>query len=267
MILHLPEEVNKSQYLAVQLSGSMTTQVFSTLLQWVRLAKPSEQEKDLEILLLRRQLAILQRKVDMPIHVSRAEKLTLVALATRYKSVTGRSVRQLQAVIRIFQPETVFKWHRALVRRKWIYRKKNRGGRLRIEKELEQLIVRSARENSDWGHGKIEGECCKLGYPVCTQTVANVLRRYGIPPASERSSSPSWRHLMSHYKDQILACDFFTVEALFLKTFYVLFSLELGSQTCSLCRLCQASQPDLGHSTSTAGRRYQSANPHTHTNT
>ncbi len=138
-------------------------QIFSTLLQWVRLAKSSEQEKDLEILLLRRRLAILQRKVDKPIRVSRAEKLTLVAVAARYKSVTGRSVRQLQAVIRIFQPETVFKWHRALVRRKWTYRKKNRGGRPRTEKELEQLIVRLARENNDWGHGKIEGECRKLG--------------------------------------------------------------------------------------------------------
>ena len=125
-------------------------QIFSTLLQWVRLAKISEQEKDLEIRLLRRQLAILQRKVDTPIRVSRAEKLTLVALAARYKSVTGHSVRQLQAVIRIFQPETVFKWHRALVRRKWTYPRKNRGGRPRTEKELEQLIVRLARENSDW---------------------------------------------------------------------------------------------------------------------
>ena len=205
-------------------------QLFSTLLQWTRLAKTSEQEKDLEILLLRRQLAILQRKVDTPIRVSRAEKLTLVALAARYKSVTGHSVRQLQAVIRIFQPETVFKWHRALVRRKWTYPWKNRGGRPRTEKELEQLIVRLVRENNDWGHGKIQGECRKLGHEVSTQTIANILRRHGIPPAPDRSSSPNWRQLMSHYQNQILACDFFTIETLFLKTFYVLFFIELGSR-------------------------------------
>jgi len=72
-------------------------QLVSTLLQWTRLAKTSDHEKDLEILFLRRQLAILQRKVDSPIRVSRAEKLTLATLAARYKSVTGRSARQLQA--------------------------------------------------------------------------------------------------------------------------------------------------------------------------
>ena len=205
-------------------------QLFSTLLQWTRLAKTSDQEKDLEILLLRRQLAILQRKIDTPIRISWTEKLTLATLAARYKLVTGRSIRQLEAVIRIFQPQTIFKWHRALVRRKWTYRQKNRGGRPRIEKHLEQLIVRLARENSDWGHGKIQGECRKLGHEVSTQTIANILRRHGIPPAPERSRSPSWRHLLSHYKDQILACDFFTIETLLLRTFYLLFFIELGSR-------------------------------------
>ncbi len=146
------------------------------------------------MLLLQRQLAILDRKVDKLLRVSRTEKLTWVALAAKYGSVTSHSVRQLQAVIRIFQPETVFKWVRAQFRRKWTYRKNNRGGRLRTEKELEPLIVRLAGENSDWGHGKIEGECHKLGFQVSDQTVANILRRQGIPPAPERSSSPSWRH-------------------------------------------------------------------------
>ena len=100
------------------------------------------------------------------------------------------------------------------------------------------MIVRLARENSDWGNGKIQGECRKLGHEVSTQTIANILHRHGIPPAPDRSSSPSWRQLLSHYQDQILACDFFTIESLpcggietlFLKTFYVLFFIELGSR-------------------------------------
>jgi len=100
----------------------------------------------------------------------------------------------------------------------------------RIEKELEQLIVRLAHENSDWGHGKIQWECRKLGHGVSTQTIANILRGHGIPPVPDRSSSPSWRYLMSHYQDQIQAYDFFTIETLFLKTFYVLFFSELGSR-------------------------------------
>jgi hypothetical protein len=60
--------------------------------------------------------------------------------------------------------------------------------------------------------------------------VRNILKRHGILPAAVRNGSLGWRHLMSHYKDQILACDFFTVETVFLQTFYVLFFIELGSR-------------------------------------
>jgi putative transposase len=205
-------------------------QVFSIVLEWLSLGRKIDREKDLEILLLRRQLAILERKQNQPVRVSRAEKLSLVVLATKLKSTTNRTTNQLRDVIRIFQPETVFKWHRELVRRKWTHHRMNRGGRPRTDKELERLVVRLARENSDWGNGRIEGECRKLGYDISDETVGNILARYGIRPAPERGSSPAWRHLMAHYKDQILACDFFTVETLFLKTIYCPFFIEIGSR-------------------------------------
>jgi putative transposase len=147
-------------------------QVFSILLDWLSLVRRTEQDKDLEILLLRRQLAILERKLDKPLRVSRAEKLPLVVLTTRLKATTNRTTRQLRDVIRIFQPETVFKWHRALVRRTWTYHRKNRGGRPRTDKELERLVVRLARENSDWGNGRIAGECRKLGMTSMTRPAA-----------------------------------------------------------------------------------------------
>ena len=89
--------------------------------------------------------------------------------------------------------------------------------------------MRLAREN-DWGIERIEGELLKLGYTISHETVGNILGRHGIPPAPERSTSPSWRHLMTHYKDQLLACDFFTVETLFLQTTYVLVFMEIGSR-------------------------------------
>ena len=92
------------------------------------------------------------------------------------------------------------------------------------------LVVQLAKENPDYGYGKIQGELGKLGYKIGEETIANILRRHNIPPAPDRGGSPSWRHLMSHYKDQILACDFFTVETLFLKTIYVLFFIEVGSR-------------------------------------
>ncbi len=94
-------------------------QILSTAIECVWLGRKTDREKDLEILLLRRQLEIVDRARDKPLRVSRAEKLTLAVLAAQLKSVTGWPVQHFGNVLRIFQPETVFKWHRELVRRKW----------------------------------------------------------------------------------------------------------------------------------------------------
>jgi hypothetical protein len=204
--------------------------VFSTLLDWLRIGQLSEREKDLELLLLRHQLVILEQQAHRPRRVSRAEKLTLSVIAVKLKSCKDRSMRQWRDLIRIVQPETLFKWHRELVRRKWTFRQPERGGRPRTKRELEALIVRFARENRDWGYGKIQGELGKLGYEVSEETIGNVLERHGIPPAPQRRGSTSWRQLMQHYKAQILACDFFTLDTLFLQTVYVLFFIELGTR-------------------------------------
>jgi putative transposase len=144
--------------------------------------------------------------------------------------VTNRTIAQLDDIIRIFKPETIIGWHRALVKRKWTYQHKSKRGRPRTDKKIERLIIRLALENKDWGYGKIEGELKKLGIEIDEDTIANILDRHGIPPAPQRGSSSSWRHLMTHYKDQILACDFFTIETLFLKTLYVLFFIDLGTR-------------------------------------
>ncbi len=124
----------------------------------------------------------------------------------------------------------MLRWHQELVRRKWTYPNKNKGGLPSISKETESLILRLARENSRLGYGKIAGELLKLGFQVSLTTVRNVLDRCGIQPAPVRNRSIGWRHLMTHYKEQILACDFFTVETVFLQTLYVLFLIELGSR-------------------------------------
>ena len=92
------------------------------------------------------------------------------------------------------------------------------------------MILRLARENPRWGYGKIEGELLKLGFQVSRTTIRNVLKRHDITPAPVRSGSIGWRHLMTHYKEQLLACDFFTVETIWLQTLYVLFFIELGTR-------------------------------------
>jgi putative transposase len=199
-------------------------QVVSTLIEIIRLGRRSESDKDFEILLLRRQLAIYERRQERAPQLSRGEKLTLIVPGTKLKEQTGRTIKAMGDVIRIVKPATLLGWHKQLVRRKWTYRHRTAG-----RPRTDQLVLRLAREN-DWGYERIEGELKKLGYTISHETVGNILQRHGIPPAPEREPSPSWRHLMTHYKDQLLACDFFTVETLFLHTLYVLVFVEIGTR-------------------------------------
>ena len=204
--------------------------IFSTIFTFITIGRLSNLEKDLEILILRQQLSILQRKLNHPIKPNRIEKMTLAVLTNKIKRVSHQSTNQLCSVIRIFQPETVLRWHRDLVRKKWSYPHKNKDGRPTISKEIENLVLKLAQENSRWGYGKIQGELIKLSFQVSQSTIRNILDRHGIQPAPVRNGSIGWRKLMDHYKEQILACDFFTVETIWLQTIYVLFFIELGSR-------------------------------------
>jgi putative transposase len=116
--------------------------VCSILLDWLRIGQLSEQEKDLEILLLRQQLALVERKLDKPLRVSRIERLTLAITTTKLKSVTHRTIAQLGELIRVFKPDTVIGWHRALVKRKWTYQQGSKRGRPRTAKNIERLVIR-----------------------------------------------------------------------------------------------------------------------------
>ena len=158
-------------------------QVISTLIELIRLGRRSESDKDFEILLLRRQLAIYERRQEQAPHLSRGEKLTLVVLGTKLKAQTGRPIKAMGRVIRIVKPATLFGWHKQLVRLKWTCRHST-AGRPRIDQAIEQLVLRLAREN-DWGYERIEGELLKLGYTISHETVGKILQRHGIPVISE----------------------------------------------------------------------------------
>lgn len=113
------------------------------------------------------------------------------------------------------------------MQRKWTYRQKRQSGRPPIDAELEQWILRVARDNPGLGYDKLKGELRKLGLRASPTTIRTVLLRHGIPPAPERSrQGSSWRTFLNHYKEQFLACDFLTVETLPLQTLYVLFFVE-----------------------------------------
>ena len=156
--------------------------IFSTIFTFLHIRRLSTLEKDLELLVLRQQLSILQRKLNSPIRPSRIEKMTLAILTTKLKKISTRSTHQLRDIIRIFQPETVLRWHKELVCRKWTHPHKNKGGRPSINKDLEHLIIRIAKENPRWGYGKIQGELIKLSFKVSQSTVRNILDQHGIQP-------------------------------------------------------------------------------------
>ena len=130
-------------------------QVFSILITIVRIGRLSEPEKDLEILILRQQPAILQHKQEKPVKANRVEKMMLAVLTAKLKAVRQQPADKLRSLIRLFQPETVLGWHRELVRQKWSYVRRNKGGRPQMDRELEGLILRLAREHPRWGYSKI----------------------------------------------------------------------------------------------------------------
>ena len=117
-------------------------QIYSTILTLLRLGFTSDKDKDLEILILRQQLGILHRQMDKPIKPNRVEKLTLAVLSANLKKQTNRPIKQFRSLIRLFQPETVFGWHRQLVKRKWTHARKNKVGRPPTKAEVKALVIR-----------------------------------------------------------------------------------------------------------------------------
>lgn len=205
----------------------------------------TDRDKDFEILLLRHQLRLLQRERPRPPRLSRWEKLTLAVLTAKLARLTDGPRARLEHVVLLFKPETVLGWHRELVRRKWTTRRRTTGGRPATSAEVEALILRLARENPTWGYRRIQGELAKLGHLLGHVTVRTILRRHGLPPAPERRRrGNTWRAFLSRHRDQLLACDFFTVETLFLQTLYVLFFVQLGTRRVHLAG-CTA-QPTAG---------------------
>ncbi|HET8630116.1 MAG TPA: integrase core domain-containing protein [Thermomicrobiales bacterium] len=194
-------------------------------------ARCAEREKDLEIALLRHQVRLLQRRASRPPRLSRWEKLTLAILATKFSRLSAGPRERLARAILLVQPATALQWHRELVRRKWTFRRRHSGGRPPIAAEVEALLLRLAAENPRWGYGRLQGELQTLGHVLGRSTIRGVLKRRRVPPAPQRGPrATSWRHFLAQHRDAVLACDFFTVETVFLQTLYALFFLEIGTR-------------------------------------
>jgi transposase InsO family protein len=122
----------------------------------------------------------------------------------------------------------VLGWHRALVRRRWTYRRRS-PGRPPLSTELRELILRMARENPRWGYRRIQGELGNLGFTASASSIASLLRRHQLRPAPRRSG-PSWREFLRAQAHCMIACDFLSVDTVFLRRLYVLFFIELQSR-------------------------------------
>ncbi len=200
-----------------------------TLLLW-----RSGDAKDLEIVVLRHQLQVLRRQVGRP-RFRWSDRLFLAAASRRLP----------RGVWRIFlvTPQTVLRWHRELVRRKWSGRVRGRPGRPPLDGATRALVLRVARENPRWGYPRIQGELAKLGVRVSPTTIRTLLRHHGLGP-TPRQGGLSWRAFLRQQAASVIACDFFTVETVWLQTLYVLFFIELRSRRVHVSG-CTA-KPDAG---------------------
>src|ERR671933_258031 len=141
-------------------------QVFAILVDLLAMGRRSADEQDLELVLLRHQLRLLQRRQPAPPRLARWEQLPLAVLAAKLAGAVAGGKARLSRSLLVVSPETVLRWHRELVRRKWTFRQRQRAGRRPTDATLAALIVRLATENRRWGYARIQGELGKLGHTV-----------------------------------------------------------------------------------------------------
>jgi transposase InsO family protein len=126
------------------------------------------------------------------------------------------------------KPETLLRWHRRLVAGAWTYPRRG-PGRPPLDEEVQQLIVRLARENPRWGYQRIRGAVLRLGVQVSASAIRTTLRRHGLDPVPRRTTT-TWRAFLRQQAAGIVACDFFTVDTISLRRLYVLFFIELDTR-------------------------------------
>jgi putative transposase len=169
------------------------------LLSWLAVLARSDTAKDVEILILRHEVAVLRRTNTRPM-LTWLDRAVLSALSR----LLPTPLRQL----RLVSPRTLLRWHAQLVSRRWTYPHR-RSGRPPTAPPIRALVLRMARENPRWGYRRIQGELVGLGHPVAASTVWAILKNAGLDPAPRRAG-PTWRQFLSAQAHAILAIDFAT---------------------------------------------------------
>ena len=190
--------------------------ILTRVLGWLALLARSDAAKDVEILVLRHEVAVLRRHHPRP-------RLTWLdrALLSALSRLLPPPLRQL----RLISPRTLLRWHAQLVARRWTYPRPP--GRPPVAPPIRALVLQMARENPTWGYRRIQGELVGLGHPIAASTVWTILKAGGLDPAPRRSG-PTWRQFLTAQAHAILAVDFAHVDTVFLRRLYVLVVIEHG---------------------------------------
>jgi putative transposase len=193
---------------------------FATVLSWFVLLARASASKDVEILVLRQEVAVLRRQTGRA-RPTWSDRAVIVALA--------RLLPKPLRAHRIVTPGTLLVWHRRLVAAKWAQPRP--AGRPPIPPTLVELIVRLTKENPGWGYTRIQGELRRLGHRVGASTVRRILRSHRLPPAPRRTRAYSWRTFTRVHAESLLACDFFHVDLVNLTRVYVFFAMDVRDRT------------------------------------
>lgn len=189
------------------------------VLELILLCFRSAEANEIEILVLRQEFAVLRRQHPRP-RLQPTDRALLAALSRLLPRVRWSNF--------LVRPETLLRWHRRMVARRWTYPSPSKG-RPPISDEVQQLVVRVAHENPRWGYQRIHGELLRLGVRVSASSIRRLLCAHGLGPAPRRTPT-GWRSFLRQQAAGIVACDFFTVDTVFLQRVYVLFVIELASR-------------------------------------
>jgi hypothetical protein len=156
--------------------------MLARVLSWLALLARSDAAKDVEILVLRHEVAVLRRTNSRP---------TLTWLDRALLSALSRLLPIPLRQLRLVTPRTLLRWHAQLVAHHWTYPRRP-PGRPPTASALRALVLRMARENPRWGYRRIQGELVRLGHSLAASTVWKILKSAGLDPAPRRSG-PTWR--------------------------------------------------------------------------
>jgi putative transposase len=203
-----------------------------------------EVSKDAELLVLRHENAVLRRQTGW-VRYQPGDRMWLAALSRLIP-------RRRWGEVFMVTPATLPAWHRRLVTRKWDYSSRRRPGRPSTAAAIRKLVIGIATDNPTWGHRSVQGELVKLGHPIASSTVWQILHAAGIDPAPRRTG-PTWKQLLTTQARGILAVDLVHVDTMLLRRIYALVVIEHSTRRAHLAGI--TANPD-GAWTTQAARNF-----------